>query len=161
MASQLLSNLQDLIDNAKQTPSGKVEWTDTSLKGIIEEILSLFASNGLQITNTTTSLQQLAGTDGQIAIVIANSDPTKNGIYSFSNTSSGVYYAAAGGGYWNLDVSYIIGNTVSQKYLSVDEANSQLELGQYVTTTGSHTVIDKWIKVNIPGVGTRYLPLYQ
>lgn len=161
MASQLLSNLQTLIDNAKQTQSGKVEWTVTSLKGILEEVLSLFATNGVQITNNTTSLQTLAGADGQIVIVTSDSDPTRNGIYYFSNTATGVTYPATDG-YWNLDAPYVIGNLVTEKYLAVDESNDQLELGQYLVTTGGvHTITSQWVTVNIPGVGVRYLPLYS
>jgi len=33
-----LDNLTNLIASAKSTQSGKVEWTDTSLKGIQNEI---------------------------------------------------------------------------------------------------------------------------
>lgn len=160
MASQLLSNLQDLIDNAKQTQSGKIEWTTTSLKGILEEILSLFATNALQVTNNTTSLQTLAGADGQIVIVTADSDPTRNGVYYFGNAGTGVTYPATDG-YWNLDPAFLIGNSVTEKYLSVDQANNQLELGQYLVSSGTHSITPQWIKVNIPGVGLRYIPLYS
>jgi hypothetical protein len=155
-----LDTINTAIANAKQTPSGKVEWIDTSLKGIIQDVVSLFVTNGIQLTANVVSLQTLAGANGQTAIVTSNTDPTKNGIYYFGNTGTGVYYPATDG-YWILSAAFVVGNTSTQKYLSVDEANSQLELGQYVTTTGSHTVIDKWIKVNVPGVGIRYLPLYQ
>jgi len=160
MASQLLSNLQTLIDKAQQTPSGLVEWTDISLKGIMEEVLSLFATNGLQITNTTTSLQQLAGADGQIVIVHGDSDATKNGLYYFGNTGTGVNYPATDG-YWNLNAPYVIGNQVSEKYLSVDAPNNQLMLGKNLKVSGTYTLGSDFIRVEIPGVGTRYLPLYQ
>lgn len=161
MASQLLSNLQDLIDKAKQTQSGKIEWTDASLKGILEEVLSLFKTNALQLTNNTTSLQNLEGANGNTCIVTNSVDGKYNGIYTYSTTTtSTVNFSAAGQGYWNLVLPFSIGDTSVKKYVAVDVDNSQLEIGQNIVTTGSHTTADKWIKVNIPGVGTRYLPLY-
>jgi len=161
MASQLLSNLQTLIDNAKQTQSGKVEWTDTSLKGILEEVLSLFTTNALQLTNNTTSLQSLEGVNGNTCIVTNNVDGKYNGIYIYDIThTSTVYFPAPTQGYWNLVLPFSIGDISVKKYVAVDVDNSQLEIGENIVTTGSHTTADKWIKVNIPGVGTRYLPLY-
>jgi len=162
MASQLLSNLQTLIDNAKQTQSGKVEWTDTSLKGILEEVLSLFSTNALQLTNNTTSLQNVDGVNGNTCIVIDDTDGKYNGIYVYDIAhTSPVYFTAAGQGYWNYVLPFSIGDVSADKYLAVDVDNSQLELGQDLVLTGSHPTQDKWIKVNIPGIGTRYLPLYQ
>lgn len=162
MASQLLSNLQTLIDNAKQTQSGKVEWTSTSLKGILEEVLSLFATNALQLTNNTTSLQSIDGDNGNTCIVIDNADGKYNGIYIYDIAiTSPINFPAPNQGYWNYVLPFSIGDVSVDKYLAVDVDNSQLELGQDLVFTGSHPTQDKWIKVNIPGIGTRYLPLYQ
>jgi hypothetical protein len=162
MATQLLSNLQFLIDNAKQTQSGKVEWTTDSLKGILEEVLSLFATNALQLTNNTTSLQNLEGANGNTCIVTDDNDGKYNGIYIYDiNHIYNVYFPAANGGYWNYVLPFSIGDVSVSKYLAVDVDNSQLELGENLVSTGTHTVLDKWVKVNIPGIGTRYLPLYQ
>jgi hypothetical protein len=162
MASQLLSNLQDLIDNARQTQSGKVEWSATSLKGILEEILSLFSTNALQTAYSTSSLITLEGANGFTAIVTSDSDGKYNGVYTFdaTNYTSPVYFSASNGGYWSMVLPFSIGDFANDVQLAVDSANAQLELGSGLVLTGTHTVIDKWIKVNIPGVGTRYLPLY-
>jgi len=161
MASQLLSTLQTLIDNAKQTPSGRVEWTDISLKAIMEEVVSLFKTNALQLTNNTTSLQSVDGDNGNTCIVLDNSDGKYNGIYVYDIAiTSTVYFPAPNQGYWNYVLPFSIGDVSTDNYLAVDADNSQLELGENLVLTGSHTTIDKWIKVNIPNVGTRYLPLY-
>lgn len=161
--SQLLSNLQDLITNAKQTQSGKVEWTATSLKGILEEVLSLFATNALQTTYSTTSLLTLEGANGYTAIVTNDSDARYNGVYVFNSTTytSTVYFLASNGGYWNMVLPFSIGDFANDLQLAVDSANAQLELGSGLVSTGTHTILDKWVQVNIPGVGVRYLPLYQ
>ena len=99
-----LSTLSNFILNIKQTPSGKVEWTDTSLKGLEVEVKNLFSTNGVQATANTTSLLTLSGTDSLIALVEADADVTKNGMYfwSLNATVVGYNYPANGGGYWNL-----------------------------------------------------------
>ena len=99
-----LTTLQNLIDNAKQTPSGKVEWTDTSLKGLQEEVKHLFATNAVQTASSTTVLQTLSGADSLLAIVENDTTLSKNGIYFWSTSPVvvGYTYAALGGGYWNF-----------------------------------------------------------
>jgi hypothetical protein len=99
-----LNTLQSFIDNAKQTPSGKVEWTDTSLKGLQDEVKHLFATNAVQTTPNTGNLITLSGNDSLLAIVENDTTLSKNGIYfwSLSPVVIGYTYAAAGGGYWNF-----------------------------------------------------------
>ena len=115
-----LDTLSNLITDAKQTPSGKIEWTDTSLKGIQEEVKSLFATNAVQTTPTVISLQTLSGDDSQLAVVEKDSTITRNGLYfwDIAQLSAGANYPASGGGYWNLvlnsansNVSQIIAGT--------------------------------------------------
>lgn len=99
-----LSTLQNFIDNIKQTPSGKVEWSDISLKGLEEEVLNLFSTNAFQTAANVVNLQSLSGADSQLVVV--ENDPTlsKNGIYFWSSTPVviGYTYPATGGGYWNF-----------------------------------------------------------
>jgi hypothetical protein len=99
-----LTTLQNFINNIKQTPSGKVEWSDVSLKGLEEEVLNLFSTNAFQLALTTTNLQTLSGVDSQLAVVEADADVTKNGLYFWAATQVvvGFNYPATGGGYWNL-----------------------------------------------------------
>jgi len=99
-----LNTLQSFIDNARQTPSGKVEWTDTSLKGLQDEVKHLFSTNAFQSAANVVNLQTLSGDNSQLAVV--ENDPTlaKNGIYFWSTSPVvvGYTYPAAGGGYWNF-----------------------------------------------------------
>ena len=99
-----LTTLQNFIDNIKQTPSGKVEWSDVSLKGLEEEVLNLFSTNAVQTAANVVNLQTLSGVDSQLVVV--ENDPTlaKNGIYFWSSSPVviGYTYPAANGGYWNL-----------------------------------------------------------
>jgi hypothetical protein len=99
-----LDTLQSFIDNAKQTPSGKVEWTDTSLKGLELEVKNLFSTNGFQLAANVINLQTLSGDNSQLAVVEADSNVTRNGMYFWATTQVvvGFNYPAAGGGYWNL-----------------------------------------------------------
>ena len=99
-----LTTLQTFIDNAKQTPSGKVEWTDTSLKGLQDEVKHLFATNAFQLASNVINLQTLSGTDSLLSVVEADADVTKNGMYFWASTQIvvGFNYPASGGGYWNL-----------------------------------------------------------
>jgi hypothetical protein len=99
-----LSTLQNFIDNIKQTPSGKVEWSDISLKGLEEEVLNLFSTNAFQLAANVINLQTLSGVDSQLAVVEADADVTKNGMYFWASTQVvvGFNYPATGGGYWNL-----------------------------------------------------------
>jgi hypothetical protein len=99
-----LTTLQNFIDNIKQTPSGKVEWSDVSLKGLEEEVLNLFSTNAFQSAANVINLQTLSGADSQLAVV--ENDPTlaKNGIYFWSTSPVvvGYTYPATGGGFWNF-----------------------------------------------------------
>jgi hypothetical protein len=99
-----LTTLQNFINNIKQTPSGKVEWSDVSLKGLEEEVLNLFSTNAVQTAANVVNLQTLSGVDSQLVIV--ENDPTlaKNGIYFWSSSPVviGYTYPAANGGYWNF-----------------------------------------------------------
>jgi hypothetical protein len=99
-----LTTLQNFIDNIKQTPSGKVEWSDVSLKGLEEEVLNLFSTNGFQLAANVVNLQTLSGVDSQLAVVEADSNVTRNGMYFWDATQVvvGFNYPASGGGYWNL-----------------------------------------------------------
>jgi hypothetical protein len=99
-----LNTLQSFIDNAKQTPSGKVEWTDTSLKGLQDEVKLLFSTNAFQLAANVVNLQTLSGDNSQLAVVEADSNVTRNGLYFWDATQVvvGFNYPAAGGGYWNL-----------------------------------------------------------
>jgi hypothetical protein len=102
-----LDTLSNLITDAKQTPSGKIEWTDDSLKGIQDEVKSLFATNAVQTTPTVISLQTLSGDDSQLAVVEKDSTVTRNGLYfwDIAQLSAGANYPATGGGYWNLVIN--------------------------------------------------------
>lgn len=102
-----LDTLSNLITNAKQTPSGKIEWTDTSLKGIQDEVTSLFSTNAVQTTNNTVSLQTLSGVDSKLAVVEKDATITRNGLYFWdaAQISAGANYPADGGGYWNLIIN--------------------------------------------------------
>lgn len=115
-----LDTLINLITNAKQTPSGKIEWTDTSLKGIQDEVTNLFSTNAVQTTPTVVSLQTLSGVDSKLAVVEKDATITRNGLYFWdaAQISAGANYPADGGGYWNLiinsantNVSQIIAGT--------------------------------------------------
>lgn len=137
-----LDTLQSFIDNAKQTPSGKVEWTDTSMKGLQEEVKSLFITNGFQLAANTTNLQTLSNDNSDLAVVEADADVTKNGMYFWAATQVvvGFNYPAAGGGYWNL-----IKNATTAPV-------SQIVAGTNITVspTGGTGVVT----VSAPGVAT-------
>jgi hypothetical protein len=98
-----LNNLTNLIANAKSTPSGKIEWTDTSLKGIQQEVEYLFSQNAIQVVNNTTTLQSTINDNSQLVFV--TSDPTlaNNGIYFWNLTAvSTINFPAGSNGFWNL-----------------------------------------------------------
>ena len=99
-----LSTLQNFIDNIKQTPSGKVEWSDISLKGLEEEVLNLFSTNAFQSAANVVNLQTLSGADSQLAVVENDPALAKNGIYFWSTSPVviGYTYPATGGGFWNF-----------------------------------------------------------
>jgi hypothetical protein len=98
-----LNTLQSFIDNAKQTPSGKVEWTDTSLKGLQDEVKLLFSQNGAQVTENTGTLSVLDNDSSQLAIVTEDATLANNGVYFWNLTPvSAINFPAGSNGYWNI-----------------------------------------------------------
>jgi hypothetical protein len=98
-----LNNLTNLIANAKSTTSGKIEWTDTSLKGIQQEVEYLFSQNAIQVVATTNSLAGITNDDSQLAFVTSDATVSDNGIYYWSLTQeSTINFPAGSNGYWNL-----------------------------------------------------------
>lgn len=98
-----LNTLSNLITNAKQTPSGKIEWTDDSLKGIQDEVKYLFTQNGAQVTENTGTLSVLDNESSQIAIVTEDATVANNGVYFWNLTPvSAIFFPAASNGYWNI-----------------------------------------------------------
>jgi hypothetical protein len=98
-----LDTLSNLITNAKQTPSGKVEWTDTSLKGIQDEVKLLFSQNGAQVTENTGTLSVLNNESSQLAIVTEDATVANNGVYFWNLTPvSSIFFPAGSNGYWNI-----------------------------------------------------------
>ncbi len=98
-----LDTLSNLITNAKQTPSGKIEWTDTSLKGIQDEVKLLFSQNGAQVTENTGTLSVLDNESSQLAIVTEDATLANNGVYFWNLTPvSTINFPAGSNGYWNI-----------------------------------------------------------
>ena len=112
-----LNNLTDLIANAKSTPSGKIEWTDTSLKGIQQEVEYLFSQNAIQVVTTTSILQATINDSSQLAFVTTDPTDSNNGIYYWSLTPiSNVYYPAGSNGYWNL-IEFGVTSSIAAGYI--------------------------------------------
>jgi hypothetical protein len=112
-----LNNLTDLIANAKSTPSGKIEWTDTSLKGIQAEVEYLFSQNAIQVVNNTTTLQSTINDNSQLVFV--TSDPTlaNNGIYFWNLTAlSAINFPAGSNGFWNL-IQFGVTSAIAAGYI--------------------------------------------
>jgi hypothetical protein len=112
-----LDNLTNLIANAKSTPSGKIEWTDTSLKGIQEEVEYLFSQNAIQVVNNTTTLQSTINDNSQLVFV--TSDPTlaNNGIYFWNLTAvSAINFPAGSNGFWNL-IQFGVTSAIAAGYI--------------------------------------------
>jgi len=98
-----LNNLTNLIANAKSTTSGKIEWTDTSLKGIQQEVEYLFSQNAIQVVNNTNTLQSTINDNSQLAFVTSDGTLANNGIYYWSLTQeSTINFPAGSNGFWNL-----------------------------------------------------------
>ena len=98
-----LNTLQSFIDNAKQTPSGKVEWTDTSLKGLQDEVKYLFSQNAIQVVPTTAALSTTDNDSSQLAFVTLDPSDANNGLYFWNLTAvSAIFFPAGSNGYWNL-----------------------------------------------------------
>jgi hypothetical protein len=98
-----LNTLQSFIDNAKQTPSGKVEWTDTSLKGLQDEVKYLFSQNAIQVVPTTAALSTTDNDSSQLAFVTTDPTDSNNGIYFWNLTAvSTIFFPAGSNGFWNL-----------------------------------------------------------
>lgn len=112
-----LNNLTDLIANAKSTNSGKIEWTDTSLKGIQQEVEYLFSQNAIQVVTTTSILQATINDSSQLAFVTTDPTDSNNGIYYWSLTPiSNVYYPAGSNGYWNL-IEFGVTSSIAAGYI--------------------------------------------
>ena len=150
-----LNNLTDLIANAKSTPSGKIEWTDTSLKGIQQEVEYLFSQNAIQVVNNTTTLQSTINDNSQLAFVTLDPNDAKNGLYFWNLTAvSNVFYPAGSNGYWNLIefgtsssigagyIPYSNGTTLVASYLKRTTNEIKMEGGSFVAnnslTTGPY-----------------------
>lgn len=121
-----LNNLTDLIANAKSTPSGKIEWTDTSLKGIQQEVEYLFSQNAIQVVNNTTTLQSTINDNSQLVFV--TSDPTlaNNGIYFWNLTAvSTINFPAGSNGFWNL-IQFGVTSAIAAGYIPYSNGSNFL-----------------------------------
>ena len=121
-----LNNLTDLIANAKSTNSGKIEWTDTSLKGIQQEVEYLFSQNAIQVVTTTSILQATINDSSQLAFVTTDPTDSNNGIYYWSLTPiSNVYYPAGSNGYWNL-IEFGVTSSIAAGYIPYSNGSNFL-----------------------------------
>jgi hypothetical protein len=112
-----LDNLTNLIANAKSTPSGKIEWTDISLKGIQQEVEYLFSQNAIQVINNTTTLQSTINDNSQLAFVTSDPTDSNNGIYFWSLTAvSTINYPAGSNGFWNL-IEFGVTSSIAAGYI--------------------------------------------
>jgi hypothetical protein len=121
-----LNNLTNLIANAKSTPSGKIEWTDTSLKGIQAEVEYLFSQNAIQVVNNTTTLQSTINDNSQLVFV--TSDPTlaNNGIYFWNLTAvSTINFPAGSNGFWNL-IQFGVTSAIGAGYIPYSNGSNFL-----------------------------------
>ena len=150
-----LNNLTNLIANAKSTTSGKIEWTDTSLKGIQQEVEYLFSQNAIQVVATTNSLAGVTNDDSQLAFVTSDATVSDNGIYYWSLTQeSTINFPAGSNGYWNLIefgvasvipagfIPYSNGSSLVASYLQRTTDEIKMVGGSFVanksTTTGPY-----------------------
>lgn len=150
-----LDNLTNLIASAKSTQSGKVEWTDTSLKGIQNEIEYLFSQNAIQVLATTNALEGAINDNSQLAFVTSDATVSNNGIYYWSLTQeSAINFPAGSNGYWNLIefgiasvipagyIPYSNGSSLVASYLKRTTNEIKMEGGSFVannsTTTGPY-----------------------
>ena len=119
-----LDTLSNLITNAKQTPSGKVEWTDTSLKGIQDEVKLLFSQNGAQVTENTGTLSVLDNDSSQLAIVTEDATLANNGVYFWNLTPvSTIFFPAASNGYWNI-LEFGVTSAIAAGYIPYSDGSN-------------------------------------
>lgn len=119
-----LDNLTNLIASAKSTQSGKVEWTDTSLKGIQNEIEYLFSQNAIQVLATTNALEGAINDNSQLAFVTSDATVSNNGIYYWSLTQeSTINFPAGSNGYWNL-IEFGIASVIPAGYIPYSNGSS-------------------------------------
>lgn len=121
-----LDNLTNLIANAKSTPSGKIEWTDTSLKGIQQEVEYLFSQNAIQVVNNTTTLQSTINDNSQLVFVTSDPAPANNGIYFWNLTAvSTINFPAGSNGFWNL-IQFGVTSSIPAGYIPYSNGSNLL-----------------------------------
>jgi len=121
-----LDNLTNLIANAKSTPSGKIEWTDTSLKGIQQEVEYLFSQNAIQVVNNTTTLQSTINDNSQLVFVTSDPAPANNGIYFWNLTAvSTINFPAGSNGFWNL-IQFGVTSSIPAGYIPYSNGSNFL-----------------------------------
>lgn len=121
-----LDNLTNLIANAKSTPSGKIEWTDTSLKGIQQEVEYLFSQNAIQVVNNTTTLQSTINDNSQLVFVTSDPAPANNGIYFWNLTAvSTINFPAGSNGFWNL-IQFGVTSSIAAGYIPYSNGSNFL-----------------------------------
>ena len=119
-----LNTLQSFIDNARQTPSGKVEWTDTSLKGLQDEVKYLFSQNAIQVVPTTAALSTTDNDSSQLAFVTLDTNDANNGLYFWNLTAvSTIFFPAGSNGYWNL-IEFGMASSIGAGYLPYSNGTS-------------------------------------
>jgi hypothetical protein len=119
-----LDTLSNLITNAKQTPSGKVEWTDTSLKGLQDEVKYLFSQNAIQVVPTTAALSTTDNDSSQLAFVTLDTNDANNGLYFWNLTAvSAIFFPAGSNGYWNL-IEFGMASSIPAGYLPYSNGTS-------------------------------------
>lgn len=150
-----LDTLSNLITNAKQTTSGKIEWTDTSLKGIQDEVKHLFSENGAQVAENVGVLAGLINDNSQLAIVTEDATLANNGVYFWNLTPvSTINFPAGSNGYWNIlefgvtsaiaagYIPYSNGSNLVASYLQQTTDEIKMVGGSFVanksTTTGPY-----------------------
>ncbi len=150
-----LDNLSNLITNAKQTTSGKIEWTDDSLKGIQDEVKYLFTQNGAQVAENVGVLAGLNNDNSQLAIVTEDATLANNGVYFWNLTPvSTINFPAGSNGYWNIlefgvtsaiaagYIPYSNGSNLVASYLQQTTDEIKMVGGSFVanksTTTGPY-----------------------
>ena len=150
-----LDTLSNLITNAKQTTSGKIEWTDASLKGIQDEVKHLFSENGAQVAENVGVLAGLINDNSQLAIVTEDATLANNGVYFWNLTPvSTINFPAGSNGYWNIlefgvtsaiaagYIPYSNGSNLVASYLQQTTDEIKMVGGSFVanksTTTGPY-----------------------
>jgi hypothetical protein len=147
-----LNTLQSFIDNARQTPSGKVEWTDTSLKGLQDEVKYLFSQNAIQVVPTTAALSTTDNESSQLAFVTLDPSDANNGLYFWNLTAvSTIFFPAGSNGFWNLIefgvtssipagyLPYSNGTNLVPSYLKRTTNEIKMEGGSFVANNSTST----------------------